>query len=392
MITGLIRDYPTADSLVQWDACWYRSIVERGYVYKANAQCNLAFFPLFPLLWRVCGSPWLISFINLIMLLAGLTLLTGCIHISSRTLLLLLSIPNLFFCYVPYSEASFFFTCSLFIYGWKHDKFYIAVIGMALACLSRSAATVFVPVIVISFILNFRKETLGKDIRKHMVLLMTGISSVMLVHLIQYLQTGSWFKFFETQRYWGREFNWPSLFLTTWGEWHWAWLDGLAFFIGVVCMAGLIYLLIRKVKNPNKTIDPVFLFSMGYLMMAMFVVLFFGPADTNYYGTSVYSINRFVFATPFFAVFFSTFGRYIKFEFRTVVIFLFLANIVGFVFGAFTGIDRCLYWAVTFAYAFLFLWLDHTKWRREIWTALYLINTIFQLWMFNSFIHGGGVL
>jgi hypothetical protein len=122
------------------------------------------------------------------------------------------------------------------------------------------------------------------------------------------------------------------------------------------------------------------------------VVVFWGPADTINFGTSVYSLNRFVFATPFFAVFLSTITRYIRFEYRSILAFLIIADVIGFMFGAFSSIHAFIYWAIAGSYAFLYLWLGYSRFDREIWTGLYLVNSIFQLWMFNSFLQGGGVL
>jgi len=392
-LTGLTGTTPTNSNLLQWDTGWYVSIMHGGYHYYPGQQCNLAFYPLFPYLWRVLHlSAVGMSIFNLILMLSGLSLLRQCFHINLRTLLLALSAPCLFFCYVPYSEGLFFFSCSLFLYGLKYDKAHWTCIGLAIACLTRSASPTLIPAILLCMILNMKRETLVRDIAKTSLLLLVSISGIMIVQIVQYWQTGYWFKFFEVQSRWGRIFNLPVLFLTTWGDKDFIWLDGLAFFVGASSLAAIIYLIRRKLKNRSKTIDRVILFSMGYLMMTMFVVLFWGPVYIMNYGTSIYSLNRFVFATPFFTVFLCTFRRYIRFEYQTILVFLLMADVVGFLFGAFTGIQQFMYWALATGYVFLYLWLGHSRINKEIWTFLYILNIIFQLWLFNSFLNGGGVI
>ncbi|HUJ72186.1 MAG TPA: hypothetical protein VLZ30_08065, partial [Verrucomicrobiae bacterium] len=41
------------DWLNQWDTRWYLSIIRQGYSYHPGMECNVAFFPLYPMLVRL---------------------------------------------------------------------------------------------------------------------------------------------------------------------------------------------------------------------------------------------------------------------------------------------------------------------------------------------------
>jgi hypothetical protein len=43
------------DWLIRWDANWYYSIITSGYSYDPSRQCNVNFFPLYPLLVKMAG-------------------------------------------------------------------------------------------------------------------------------------------------------------------------------------------------------------------------------------------------------------------------------------------------------------------------------------------------
>ena len=130
---GLISEFPTEFSLNQYDVSWYQSIISNGYVINEGQQSNVAFFPLFPLIWKLLHlSNVGISCVNLLFLGLGAFVLAKTYKLSSQTILLLCSTTSLFFCYIPYSEALFFLAGSLIIYGFRNNYWWlIAGIFMA---------------------------------------------------------------------------------------------------------------------------------------------------------------------------------------------------------------------------------------------------------------------
>jgi hypothetical protein len=45
-----------AETFAAWDSAWYLDIAQRGYVFHADAQSSVAFFPLYPMLIRAVAS------------------------------------------------------------------------------------------------------------------------------------------------------------------------------------------------------------------------------------------------------------------------------------------------------------------------------------------------
>lgn len=385
--TGFFQYMPDDTLISAWDVSWMKKIADKGYEYTPGEQCSVAFYPLFPYMWKLLDvTPIGISIINFLFMLAGFSLLFNAFNIKGRILLLLLSAPSLFFCYVPYTEALFFFSSSLLLYGLHRNNLAWAVVGIFLACLSRSVGSLFGPVLVFMFICNYNRQHIKQHLTTISALLFASLLSLGLVQFIQWWQTGQWFKSYEVQKYWHREFRMPQFFLSTWGDERLVWIDGLAFFVCVLAIGTGLVLLWRKFKSVNKTVNPAFLFSMGYLGMIALTVLFYSPVSDSG-STSIYSANRYVFATPFFTVFLFMLFQHIKVNFKNAFILLLLIDFVGFLFGFFRGQSGLIYFSVLGLYCYLCYLMLHKKVRAEVWSALYLLNIILQLYLFNLFIN-----
>jgi len=106
------------DLSIVWDGYHYTNIKNDGYSYNPARQSNVAFFPGFPYLWKYSGlNAFGISLINLLLFLTGLFFLVREFAIRQRDALLFLSLPSLFFMFVPYSEALFFAASSILLIG-----------------------------------------------------------------------------------------------------------------------------------------------------------------------------------------------------------------------------------------------------------------------------------
>ena len=109
--------------ILQYDAWWYKSIVENGYVFKENEQCNLAFYPAFPLIWKFLHVSYLgISIVNLCITILTLTIINSTFKIGYKKTLIFGSLPSMFFCFMPYSESLFMFLCTVFLSGYYLKK------------------------------------------------------------------------------------------------------------------------------------------------------------------------------------------------------------------------------------------------------------------------------
>lgn len=118
-------------------------------------------------------------------------------------------------------------------------------------------------------------------------------------------------------------------------------------------------------------------------------------------GTSIYSLNRFVFATPFFAIAYVFVLRRFVFSLRAVVVFVSVCFVVWGLFGVFPwfapweGLKAyatvVFYFTVVSLYAALYLLLLNEKWGKRLWPLLYVINIAMQIHLFKTYLYSGWV-
>jgi hypothetical protein len=382
-----VPDYIT---LSKWDALWYKSIADTGYKYVAGMQSNIAFFPLFSLLWKFLQvSAFGISLVNLMLLLISFVLLYNLYHLKPPKLLLLLSTPSLFFCFVPYSEALFFFCTTFLFIGFEKKNIYIIALALFFACMTRAASMLFIPIILFCFFLQLdqNKKNNLNQLWNAILLIFICIASIMLSCFIQYLDTGAFFATFGAQKAWGKELGLPSFYLNTWGEIQIVWLDGLAFLIGGISIITCVALVIRKLKNFNKKVNLSLSFTLGYFSIITLVLLFYG-AKNEQGQTILFSFNRFIFATSFFCVFLIYSLRLFKISFKNISIFSILSILVWGSFNLISYRHGKMYAAILFLYSFIYLLITNKTIRLTIFSGLYIFNLIYQLFLFNKFLKG----
>lgn len=377
-----------------FDGGWLYSIVENGFVYDQNGQSNIAFFPLFPIIWKFLAVDQIsICLINYFFYGVGLIVLQKLWRFDDILLLISLSIPSAIFFYLPYTESIFFLSCALLLYGLDRSTS-AAVVGMFLACFSRSASFVFVPIIVITCLFNLNFSL--KNFKRLGLLLLACLSSFFLSQYYQYLDTGKYFGTFAVQKFWNREMNVPQLFLTTWDSGRLIWLDGLAFLTGVLAIYFSILFLIRKIRNENSTIRESLLFSIGYLGLITITSTIYTGVDAAG-GTTLLSINRYVFATPFFVVFLSYLTKLNLVKVKHIVFFLVFSLAIWSCFGFWDEIRNVipgemsktstkLYFAIVTLYSFMYLLISKSKYKKLLWSGLYVFNVMLQMVLFNYFI------
>ncbi|MEO9533299.1 MAG: hypothetical protein ABJG68_10200 [Crocinitomicaceae bacterium] len=275
---------------LQFDALHYLEIMENGY-----ADYRVAFFPLFPKLWSLLNaSPALISGINFLFYVFGFLLLNKTLKLETKTFIISLLLPSIVFFCVPYTEALFYLSGALVLIGIHKLSLRFFLLGLFLTALSRPAYTIFIPAILICFsFFNLDSRTKIKFIGGGVAVLIFG---TLAVGFIQYLDTGRWFEFFAAQKLWGNELQIPSLPLTSWSDGIIIRLDGVALLVGLTSA----YFVVLHIKNYILKLENdmllIELFSLLYLAGISFAILLFR-------GGSLFSLNRFVFATPFVVIF-----------------------------------------------------------------------------------------
>jgi hypothetical protein len=379
---------PDAILLAQWDTGWNNSIKVHGYSYNHDRQSNTAFFPLFPYLWRFSQLGVLgISIFNTLIFGVGLILISYYFKATIRTQFLFLAIPCITFFIVPYSESLFFLFTSLVLIGMQRQNTAMIVLGFILAVLTRSAGAIFLPALIgTAFFMTERGKTL-KTTRDYSLYILACVVATFSVILFQYFKTGVWFAAAKTQIYWNHSFRLPDFPLYTWRRGTYQFLlriDGIASFIGIVAFVALFFLFLQKIKNNFSTekTKNYFIFSLLYLGGAALSIFLFQGGD-------LHSINRYIFATPFFFIGLLELGKY---ELSTKHILAVLGGL-------------CLYWLcfeiptepidficqyvlVTLVVG-LFLCIFHPNktLSKYAFVIVYLVLTFTQAWLFNEFLH-----
>jgi len=387
-----IMQSPSVDSLNQWDAGWYKNIVSNGYVFVENAQCNLAFFPLFPFTWK-----WLqlsatgISLLNFLLFIAGFLLLAETFRFSMKQTLVFFVTPSLFFCYVPYSEAIFFLSSSIILLGLHKNLKILVVAGLFIAGITRSTSMFFLPAVILAQLLSNSKPFSKENIFTIIIYAATCIASLFTVALWQWQQTGQWFYFFEVQQFWNKKLGFPKLPLTTWNGPALLWLDGAALFVGI---SALLYCAKDSLKWAtswfSEKTNPALVFACVYLIMASATTVFFGNTGTQ---TSIYSLNRYIFGTAYFMVF-AHFILTDKILLKNRM--LIAAGIIMFqmlLFGIYSPqILKDLFVVAGIAgfagYAFYHVLLTEQKIFGKYFYLFYIVNVVLQLKLLDLFLKG----
>ena len=366
---------------LNWDADHYNFIKEKGY-----KDFRLAFFPLFPIIWRFLDvGVYAIILINSLIFFISFYILIKNLEIKGvKEILMYMSIPSFVFFYLPYSESIFFLCSLIIILGLKNNKNYLVYIGLFLSILSRPAFTVFIPALIITQLLNRNKEKISLTIGFYLLVSILGIISV---GIIQFYDSGEWFKFFSEQKNWGNHLQIPKLPLTSWAGGFIVRTDGFAFLIGVLSVSFLTALIL-KLKWVKDTVLPnEVIFSLAYLGGITIAVLLFR-------GGSLFSLNRFVFATPFIIV---VLNYWIKQQFnlkiKKLLLIFGLIFIFWFLFGSYVHIQQIIKFGLLSLYATLIFALKSDKEiiRKYSLILLIIINFSFQIIFYIRFLNGDWV-
>lgn len=365
-------------NFTNWDAEHYKYIKEYGY-----KDFRVAFFPFFPIFWRYLAvNEYFISIINALIFLSSFYFIIKHWKISNPLeILLYLSIPSFIFFYFPYTESLFFIFSVIILYGIKNNKINLVFIGLFLSTLTRPSFTVFLPALIILELFDNNNSGKFKRITIYTAIVLLGLG---LVGLIQYMDTGEWFKFFSSQKFWGNKLQVPKLHLNSWSGNFITRLD--AFTLLFSCLAGgflfiklLNLKLVKNISAPREV-----LFSLAYIGGITLSVLL-------YRGGSLFSLNRFVFTTPFIILVLNYWLKFeVKFTFKQIAIFFLIISIFWLLFGSYQHIQSVLiYSLLTLYFLLLFLIKFENKLVSKISIILLIsLNFIFQNILFVRFLSG----
>jgi len=384
--TGLFAHYPDADNLVSWDANWYQSIARHGYGYSDRGQSNSGFFYLFAAIWGITGLDGLgISCLNLLFFAAAFSVLAGMFRLNLKEKMLWLSMPAVFFAFIPYAEALFFLLATLCLLGIREQRKWLIMVSLFLLSLTRATAIFVIPAFLCMELAGSARKDLLKSLVRYLWLyVLPSLAGLGAFVLIQYRATGMWFAYFIAQAtFWRRVYTVPVLpFYNGVGN-HTLWLNSLAMF---VCLTAFILLLVVMVRwlAKDRQADKVLVVSLGYLTMTLFSALFYSPL-WNYNRTDIIGNFRYVMMTPFFYVLVNHFTRELQYKWYHYVLVFVYASGAWMAFGAYEHILQFLFF--TFNTVIVLFYMG-TSSKKVEWPAIALIaiNVFFQLHLFQFFI------
>ncbi|SDY15366.1 hypothetical protein [Hymenobacter psychrophilus] len=398
---GIITQLPDNSNLLSWDADLFHRIAQTGYDDAASG-IN-AFFPLLPGIWHFTGfSAIQISLLNATCLLAGMALLGWAFRLSNRQLLVALSGPLLLFGLVPYAEALFFLGSAVLLAGLHRQRLGLVVLGLVVACLARSAATLLIPSYLFAELLwwgrgHWRWAQLGR--------LLAGIAACLValggVMLLQYRSHGDALAFYKVHALWGHIWQPPLLPLHSSAGINVLWLDATALVVAglslLSCLVLGLHWLTSWRTTPTATAvaaqalppSKAVLFSLSYCVGAGYFIVFYQAGD-------LVGLARYVLASPFFVVLFWQLGQLPRQRARQLAAAVLGAGLLAVLalgglggFNSFYPGQALVYFGLFLLYllAYVAVGARLTPWFREAGTALYLVNCLVMLYLLDLFLH-----
>lgn len=338
-------------------------IKENGYDYSRSA-----FFPLFPAIWKITAlAPFGISMVNGIFFLFSCSLLAKDLKLTIPQLVSFLAIPSFVFMFLPYSESFLFLFAVIFYLSLKRERLWLGCLALFLMSVTKPTASIFLPAILIAEYLG--QTDLKSIYRRTFFFTMSVIAGNVLVFYVQFLALGEWLTFFEAQAEWGNRLSVPVIPLTTWNHPHVIWIDSVALWICILSAVLVCYLTWRRIVK-GLTFSRTLSYAVLYLAGTGFFVLLFR-------GGHLFSLNRFVFATPFVVIATMECKKQFKMESSIrVVIGLAISFLVfSLLFGCFLHIRLLMLY--TLLAIIVGLWFNlYFNRSKKIWAALLILVMI----------------
>jgi len=391
---GEIKVLPSNENIIAWDAINYYNIQHQGYIDFQESTSNIPFFPLIGLVWRWLSlSPIGAVILNIFFFLSGFYLLHRQYKFSFQMLLLFLSIPSVFFLCVPYAEALFFLSSTFVILGLKKEKNWWVMLGLFIAGMTRPSALFFLPAIFFMEIIALKElnfNVFRNTFLRILCYVLAVLAGVFIVFAMQHEATGDWFAFFHQRDKNGMQI--PSFPLTTWRGAKLLWLDGIAYMIG---LSSFIYCGILGWKKfisskINIEIPPKpILFSLAFLTMTMIHILFFNAKDLYTNTSSLFGMNRFVFATSFFVIVMAyykdrlDFSKKINSRLYIGYFILILAML-----GVFIPDNQPDHLRTIIYLLFIFLFIAYQKRFKYFWIFVVGVHLVTQVLLLDKFLQG----
>jgi len=310
------------NNIINWDASQYKRI-KNNYYDNGKWEGDYAFFPLFPLLWKILYlNDYLIGLFNYFLFGLSIIILSSLFFpklILSQTerlcvFMLSLILPTIVVYYIPYAEALYTFTFVMAIWGLVKNKYWVYFVFIILFSMTRPTIIVFAISIVMLDLLYFLKHRNVVHFVKELALkLIPAAIGVGIVFSMYYLNSGSFTKYFEAvSKYWPQHFGFPHKI----ADWSIEGFGMNVFAIFFVIIPSAILFLFNALKHiksakpvvPQSVFNGNFNFIKEYFLnnsiihfWGVFLCIFF------YQDGSLNGLSRYVFVSPFFYIFYFIF-------------------------------------------------------------------------------------
>ncbi|MCB0696740.1 MAG: hypothetical protein KDC07_05215 [Chitinophagaceae bacterium] len=381
----ITHDFARYDSLMRWDALSYHSVAELGYIHTEGEGTNTAFWPLFPIIWRITGlGAMSISLLNIIFFSIGFAAFNTVYKIDAPTRLLWLTIPLFYLAWIPGADALFIMFTSLVLAGIHNRNHWLVRLAMLGVALTKPAVLILLPALLLMELLTSGKKHIFSALKVFLAdHLIPALLGLLLFTVYQYRSVGIWFDFIRQRKLYGYYFRWPTFPLNSRfgpGE---LWLDAAALFLCFIALVWIVRIVVAGFRKHAVAADRLFILSCCYLVGAMLFILFFNPTwEVN--TTNVTGAYQLALATPFFWVLLYRFtytGNYKVSDYFKVLL---LTNIFWLLFEHYQHIRYVLYF--NFASVLIIMYMLQAN-KRIQWmqTAIVVVNFILQVYMIQRY-------
>ena len=225
---SILNNKPFLDAMCQWDCGWYLGIIENGYDiaphdHPRGDAANWAFFPLYPalaaLISAVVNTHTVVSgiLISNVFFILGMFVAT---HYLTRTrqrinedffIGLCMLGPYSFYFTTLYTEALFFFLCSIALLLWSQNRPLSSAAFAALMSMTRLVGVLWVPSLLWHQYRTHGRSFVVRILRTPQLLLAIALAplGLFLYMLYLYIHVGDALAFSHIQVAWGREIGNP---------------------------------------------------------------------------------------------------------------------------------------------------------------------------------------
>ena len=385
--TGIFITEPTAHNLKSWDAGYYDDLRQNGY---NAASDNTGFFILFPLIWKFSHlGVWGITALNVIFFSLGFAVLARTLKEEHKTFWLLwLTLPSVFFAFLPYTESLFFLLGTLVLYAVKENKRLLLWITLVLISLARSTSIFLIPAFIAMELFRQPRaqwfKSLWRALYRYTIPQLIGLS---LFVIWQYRETGIWFAYFKTQaERWQHVFSFPGFPLSNLDNvaWRYHWLNALALLIDAIALIFLLWQLVLWLKR-KPVYDEKVILSAGYLAMVLITELFYSP-KYGHTNSFIGGSHRYTIMSPFFFVFLHFLGKQ-KYAARHILFFFLFIHAFWALFGVYAELNKYIAGAMVSNFLIVAFMLYSSR-EKYSWLIIPVIafNFFMQFYLFQQFI------